>query len=201
MKLTGSSSPQDAARLLSVTTRAVAACLMPADRERWARQLPAELHNPMSATAYLPTQRAADVYAAVTQSEALSALSGIEQAQAAIMVLASVLPDVDAELIARHLPTELGKLLQARGPDATAPQPRAAPSALKPRHAGHISAGAFGSTHPVSEAEPGVPQPGSVGAWEDARTEHTLGSGRPDDDNTLATGQPGSKRNLGDAQE
>jgi hypothetical protein len=50
--------------------------------------------------------------------------------------------------------------------------------------------------HPLSEAEPGTAQSGSVAGWDDARMEHTLGSGHEAPGDTLATSKPGSKRGL-----
>ena len=200
MEWTGTADATVAARLLRVSMGALAACLSPPDRQRWAQHLPEELRDVLVRATYDPQQRPTDVYAAVIRAEAVGAKRfGVEHAQAAIRALASCLNAEDAELLARHLPEELAALLS---------DPTRLHGTLSAGHAharaarteGHIASGAGGSAHPVSEARPGAPQPGSVGDWNADRTGHTLGSGsEPQPDETLAAGKPGSKRNLGDA--
>lgn len=202
--LSGLAQPGEVVRLLEVTTRALAACLAQPDRQRWAATLPRPLAELFLATPYDGTQRAADVYAAVTRSEGVHARFGMEHAQAAIRALASDLSADTARLMARHLPAELGELLLALPHGRPSPEHADAPPQPDAgRPAGAIANAAGGSRHPVSEAEPKAAQSGSVGAWDEARMDHTLGSGaldtdadRPDGVDSLAAGRPGSKRSL-----
>ena len=201
MGLTGLRDKLQADRLLRVTMDALAACLSLPDRQRWAQSLPAALRGSFLATPYDPRQRPADVYAAVARAEATGAPFGVEHAQGAIRSLASCLSAESAALLARHLSSELAELLHdpTREDRALSARPGQPPSA---RPEGHIASGAGGSAHPVSEARPGTPQPGSVGDWSERRMANTLGDGaEPTPDDTLASGKPGSKRGLGDADD
>lgn len=201
MGLTGLRDKLQAERLLRVTMDALAACLSLPDRQRWAQSLPETLRDSFLSTPYDPRQRPADVYAAVARAEATGARFGVEHAQGAIRTLAGCLSTEDAALLARHLSSELAELLHdpTRASGALSARPGQPPTA---RPEGHIASGAGGSAHPVSEARPGAPQPGSVGDWSKHRTAHSLGDGvEPSPDETLASGKPGSKRGLGDADD
>jgi hypothetical protein len=162
--------------------------------------LPPELREPLVIGALQPHPRALDVYTAVAQAEGVSAGVGTEHAQVAIGVLASVLDAESKELLAQRLPDEFGELVR----DPTRSAGSSAGSRERPnpaRPSGPIATGAPGSAHPISEAQPSTPQAGSVGAWEDARMDHSLGSGaEPGSDDSLASGRPGAQRNLGDVK-
>lgn len=196
--LSGLQEPSEVSLLLEVTTRALAACLSQPDRQQWAATLPRSLRELLLATPFVAVQRAADVYAAVARAEGVNAKFGVEHAQAAVLALASDLPEDTASTLARHLPTELGELLLR--------QPSSGRKAESASHVGHarpvggISTAAPGSTHPVSEAAPKGAQSGSVGAWDSARMDHSLGSGHgpAEPADTLAEGRPGSTRGLSD---
>ena len=199
-KFTGLGSRSQASRLLQATSGALSGCLAAPDRARWADRLPDELRKPLVTGAQKPQLRARDVYAAVAQAEGVGSTFGTEHAQAAICVLASVLDTESAALLARRLPDELGELVLdplRRAGVAGNPRHPAQPA----RPGGPIATGAPGSSHPISEAEPSTPQTGSVGDWEDARMDQSLGSGaEPGSDESLASGQPGAQRKLGDAK-
>jgi uncharacterized protein (DUF2267 family) len=199
-KFTGLDSRSQASRLLQATSGALSGCLAAPDRARWAHQLPEELRASLVIGTPLPQPRALDVYAAVAQAECVSAGVGTEHAQVAIGVLASVLDAESKELLAQRLPDEFCDLV--RDPTRSAgssPGPRQPRSSARP--SGPIATGAPGSVHPISEAQPSTPQTGSVGDWEDARMDHSLGSGaEPGSDESLASGRPGAQRNLGDAK-
>jgi uncharacterized protein (DUF2267 family) len=191
--------PAEVVRLLEVTVRALAACISLPDRQRWAATLPRPTRELFLATPYDGTQRASDVYAAVTRTEGVSARFGIEHAQAAIRALASELSPDLVQLLSRHLPPELGELLlHARDAQPNPQAPHHAAAVARP--AGPIASAAGGSRHPLSEARPGAGQSGSVAGSNEHRMDQSLGSGRGPaaDAESLASGRAGSKRGLSD---
>jgi len=199
-EFTGLGSRPEAEKLLKATSKALSSCLTAPDRARWASHLPSELRKTLAAGAQSPTRSALDVYAAVAHAEGVGARFGTEHAQAAIRVLASVLDAESAELLAQHLPDELGNLMvDPTRSVGVALGPHRRPSSTA-RPGGSLATGAPGSSHPLSEAAPRSPQ-GSVGDWDEARMDHSLGSAEePEEEDSLARGRPGSHRGLGDAK-
>jgi uncharacterized protein (DUF2267 family) len=150
---TGLTKRDEAELVLTATTAALASCLPVIDRERWARHLPSELHARWNASSYRAGQSADAVFNQVPAAARVPAPYAREQAQAVIRVLAGPLDESDRELLARHLPDELGSLVL---------EPQLSEGVIAHGHANAepeqqgrtLATGAPGSQHPLSSAQP-----------------------------------------------
>ncbi len=179
-RYTGLTSGDQAERALTATTAAVASCLPAPDRELWAKRLPHELRALWAAATFRSGQSAEAVYAQVPAIERVPAPYAREHAQAVVRLLAGPLDPADRELLARHLPDELGALVRdprlvegviARG---YAPHSNSEPSGRT------LATGAAGSRHPVSTASPRSGHSGSIADWDPHRMDHSLATAQDD---------------------
>jgi uncharacterized protein (DUF2267 family) len=170
---TGLTERAEIERVLADTAAAVASCLPVLDRERWASHLPSELQALWKVSTYRKAQSAEAVYAQIPAAARIPAPFAREHAQAVIRVLAHPLDSTDRELLARHLPDELGALVRdprlsegviAHGHAHAGPEPRGRT----------LATGAAGSRHPISSAEPKPGQSGSVAEWDAHRMDRNL---------------------------
>jgi uncharacterized protein (DUF2267 family) len=170
---TGLTKRDEAELVLAATTAALASCLPVVDRERWARHLPSELRARWNAQSFRPGQSAEAVYNQIPAAARIPAPYAREQAQAVIRVLAGPLDESDRELLARHLPDELGALvLEPRLAEGVIAHGHA--SAGSEQHGRTLATGAPGSQHPLSSSQPARGQSGSVGQWDEHRMDRSL---------------------------
>jgi uncharacterized protein (DUF2267 family) len=194
MQTAGLSTRHEAERALRATVSALGTCLCGQTRELWAQQLSVELYDDLMAAPSISRQSARQVYDRVPASEGVPQPYATEHAQSVIRVLGHALDDTTRALLARELPDDLAAMLKE--PVATG-HPKTRARARVDRPAGStLATGSPAARHPLSESEPGTAQSGSVADWDDARMEHTLGSGHDAPGDTLATSKPGSKRGL-----
>lgn len=177
-KWTGIQSQPAAERALLATVNALGSCLPYPDREHLAKHLPAELYAAWHAADYHTGQTATAVYAKVPTVERVPQPYATEHAQAVIRLLAAELEAEERELLARHLPDELGALVR----DPRLSEGRAAYAATPPvppeSHGRTLATAAPGSHTPLSTTQPNRAQSGSVADWDEQRTDHTLAGGR-----------------------
>jgi uncharacterized protein (DUF2267 family) len=193
MQTAGLSSLQQAERALRATVSAVASCLSAQARTSWAHLLPSDLHLDLLDAPYQAAQTAQQVYARVPAGEGVPQPYAMEHAQSVIRELGQLLDEDTRTSLARELPDDLAALL--REPQRATRPSRAHGHPRQPAGS-TLATGRPGAVHPLSESEPHAGQSGSVADWDDARMEHTLGSGHEETGDPLANSKPGSKRGL-----
>jgi hypothetical protein len=126
----------------------------------------------------------------------------LEEAEMVCRAIAEALPEDTRAQLLRHLPDGLAQLFAPAAPEHAPLRP--AHAHFEPAPRATLATGHSGSERPLSEAVPDRAQAGSVARFDPARTEKTLGGfagdPRESEAETLATGKPGSKRPLGDAE-
>ncbi|MDH5675973.1 MAG: hypothetical protein OEZ06_27870 [Myxococcales bacterium] len=201
--LGGPSEPAAGRRLLELLLQALTAELHPPDRAPLRAGLPQQLHPGLEG-GYGPALEPLDALLSRLSAElALEAGAALEQASIAGRAVGELLSADGRRQLIRRLPDGLGALLELPEPAANTGRrqvQRVTPRELpRPR----LAAGRPGSEHPLSEAVADRTQSGAVGGPDVARTAHTLGGYSDERDRqgeSLATGAPGSKRGLGDAE-
>jgi uncharacterized protein (DUF2267 family) len=193
MQTAGLNKRLEAERALRATVSAVASCLSGQTRARWARFLPTGLHDDLKDAPHQADQTARQVYARVPAGEGVPQPYAMEHAQAVIRELGRLLDEDMRASLAHELPDELVALL--REPERASRPVRT--HARTPQPSGStLATGRPGARRPLSESEPHAAQSGSVAEWDDARMEHTLGSGHEAPGDPIANSKPGSKRGL-----
>ena len=192
----GSFGPGQADAATRATLEALGAALLPAERRTLAEGLPEEL-----AALVLEAKEPRDAldlerfYQRVQRHESVRSGRAHEHAQIVCRVLATVVPGENLALVGRRVPW-LAPLFEA--PERTETP---APEVLR-RDAptNTLAGGRPGSRHPLSSAVPRREQSQSVAATDSPHADTKLSSSRgltqERENETLASGHPGSKRPL-----
>ena len=184
----------DATRAVASTLQALARLLTRDERDELAAALPAELRHVVPATRDQPSAKESDLYLWVAVIQGIPLNRAVEHVQIACRALAEQLPEAIRSRLQRNL-REIGALF--------APAALAEPNSDRPPPpiAHDLAEGHEGGRHPLATANPALmAHRHSVARNADPHSDSRLSSARgltqEREDETFATGEPGSRRPL-----
>lgn len=188
---------EDAEGAVIATFEALAAALLPEERRSLTERLPKELRTLVASPEHRPYLALDAFFERVERHERTRPGRAREHAHIVCRALTEVLDSEALALLRHHLP-QLESLFSASvdGPLAPAPETLRTP----PRDYSTLAAGRPGSRHPLAEAHPTRAHAHSVARSVDPHADTKLSSShgltQERENETLASGKPGSKRPL-----
>jgi uncharacterized protein (DUF2267 family) len=182
---------REATRALTATLGALRCALDDGDARALAAALPAKLARPLQRPGRAAVHSAKELYAEVDRLTTLGAGFALEQAQAAMQVLAESL---EGELLARllrRLPGDVASLLERRKAPPPPPPHEHLHPARRAEPVQTLSRSRPGSAEPIADVRHELAHAGSVARTRTPHTERYVGTARSTrpsrEDDTLAT--------------